>query len=181
MDLKIINLILIYIFISVHQLESKIKNIKILFKKEEKLPFKQQKLSEFIYPDTFIKPMDNKQILHRIKRTSKLVKNKDPQTLLDPLQIIHPMVKPEYGMLFKHQGYFMQGLCRLYLFIAIKLPRVSDLLHDPDLMPHCHRWAEQWDVPSSQQSTTYNQKSYDEPIHQHICKELFDTYKDPMN
>ena len=67
MDLKIINLILIYIFISVHQLESKIKNIKISFKKEERLPLKQQKHSDFVYPDKFIKPMDKKQILHRIK------------------------------------------------------------------------------------------------------------------
>ena len=90
------------------------------------------------------------------------------------------MVKPEYGMLFEHQGYLMQELHRLHLFIAIKLPRVSDLLHDPDLMPHCNRWAEQWDVPSSQGSTTYNQQPYDEPIHQHICKELFDTYRDTM-
>ena len=41
-------------------------------------------------------------------------------------------------MLYKHQGYLMQGLQRLYLFIAIKLLRVSDLLHDPPLIPHCH-------------------------------------------
>ena len=75
----------------------------------------------------------------------------------------------------------MQGLQRLYLFIAIKLPRVSDLLHDPDLMPHCHRWAEQFDVPSSQQSTVYNQQPYNELIHQHISKKLFDTYTDTMN
>ena len=139
MDLKIINLIFIYIFISVHQLESKIKNVKIAFKKEEQIPFRKQKHSDFTYLDKFIKPINSKEILHRIKRTSTLVKNKNPQTPLDPLQIIHPVVKPEYGMLFEHQGYLMQGLCRLYLFIAIRLPRVSDLLHDPDLMSHCHR------------------------------------------
>ena len=27
----------------------------------------------------------------------------------------------------------------------------------------------------------YNQQPYDEPIHQHICKELFDTYTNTMN
>ena len=75
----------------------------------------------------------------------------------------------------------MQGLWRLYLFMAIKLPRVSDLLHDPALMPHCHQWAEQWDVSSSQWSTVYNQQPYDKLIHQQICKELFDTYTNTMN
>ena len=83
-------------------------------------------------------------------------------------------------MLFEHQGYLMQGLQRLYLFIAIKLPRVKDLLHDPPLMPYCNQWAEQWDVPHSEHSTPYNQQPYDEPIHQHICKELFDTYTNTM-
>ena len=39
-------------------------------------------------------------------------------------------------MLFEHQGYLMQGLRRLYLFIAIKLPRVKDLLHDPPFNAH---------------------------------------------
>ena len=48
-------------------------------------------------------------------------------------------------------------------------------------MPHCHRWAEQWYALSLQQSTKHNQQPYDEPIHQHICKELFDTYKYTMN
>ena len=47
-------------------------------------------------------------------------------------------------------------------------------------MPHCDQWAEQWDVPHYQCSMTYNQQPYDEPIHQHICKELFDTYTNTM-
>ena len=95
MDLKLINLILIYNFISVHQLESKIKNVTVTFKKEEKLPFKQQKHFDLIYLDKFIKSMNNKKTLNRIKRTSTLFENKYPQTLLDPIQIIHPVVKPE--------------------------------------------------------------------------------------
>ena len=84
-------------------------------------------------------------------------------------------------MLFEHQCYLMQGLQRLYLFIAIKLQRVTDLLHDTPLMPHCKQWAEQWGVPHSQHSTLYSQQPYDEPIHQHICKELFDTCTNTMH
>ena len=47
-------------------------------------------------------------------------------------------------------------------------------------MPYCNQWAEQWDVPHSQCSMTYNQQLYNEPIHQHICKELIDTYTNTM-
>ena len=39
-------------------------------------------------------------------------------------------------MLFEHQCYLMQGSQRLYIFMAIKLPRVTDLQHDPPLMPY---------------------------------------------
>ena len=69
------------------------------------------------------------------------------------LNIVHPVSKPEYGMLFEHQGYLLQGLGCLYLFVAIKLPWVTDLLHDPDLMPECDKCAEQYNVTTSQRSS----------------------------
>ena len=68
----------------------------------------------------------------------------------------------------------------MYLFVAIKLPWVTDLLHDPDLVPECDRWAEQYNVTASQRSSIYNQEPYNEPIHQEVCKQLFDTYRDTM-
>ena len=157
------------------------KTYQFSFKKEQTIFLDEQKHNTVTYPDRIIKLIDTQETLKRIKRTSTLLQSKDPQTPIDLLQIIHLVTKAEYAMLFEHQGYLLQGTWRLYLFIAIKLPRVSDLLHDPALMPHCHQWAEQWDVPCSQHSTVYNQQPYDEPIHQHICKELFDTYANTMN
>ena len=48
-------------------------------------------------------------------------------------------------------------------------------------MLDCHRWAEQWDPPSLQTGKFYNEQPYDEPIHQHVCEDLFDTYCDTIN
>ena len=62
------------------------------------------------------------------------------------MNIVHLASKPEYGMLFEHQGYLLQGLRYLYLFVAIKLPQVTTLLHDPNLMSECNRWAEHYNV-----------------------------------
>ena len=116
------------------------KEIPISFT-QEIIHLDEQKDNNFVYPDKVVKLTDIQKTLksNRIKRTSTtLIRNKDPQTSIDPLQIIDPVIQPEYGMLFEHQGYLMLGLQILYLFIAIKLPRVTDLLHDHPLMPHCN-------------------------------------------
>ena len=52
-----------------------------------------------VYLDKIVKAADIHKTLHinRIKRTSTtLIKNKDSQTPIDPLQILHPVIKPEY-------------------------------------------------------------------------------------
>ncbi len=48
-----------------------------------------------------------------------------------------PVLRPEYGALFEHQGFLLQGLQRTYLFVAIQLPSENDLLHEPPNMPSC--------------------------------------------
>ena len=113
----------------IQQLESKMKELPISFTQEQTKHLHEHKSNKFVYLDNIVKATDIHKTLHsnKFKRTSTtLIKNKDPQTPIDPLQIIHPVIKPEYGMLFEHQGYLMQGLQRLYLLIAIKLPRVTD-------------------------------------------------------
>ena len=92
------------------QLESKIKDIPVSFNKEQIICLDEQKHNNFVYPDKIIQLIDTQETLKRIKRSSTLLQNKDPQTPIDLLQIIHPVIKPEYGMLFEHQGYLMQGL-----------------------------------------------------------------------
>ena len=44
-------------------------------------------------------------------------------------------------MLFNHQGYVMPGLQSLRLFLAVDLPKVEDLYHEPPEFPNCSTWA----------------------------------------
>ena len=94
----------------IQQLESKIKDIPVSFKKEQMIQLDEQKRKKIAYPDKIIKLTDIQETLKRIKRSSIILQKKDPWTPIDPLQIIHPVMKPEYGMLFEHQGY----LCKVY-------------------------------------------------------------------
>ena len=110
MNLKIINLVLTYTIILVHPLESKIKDIQISFRKEEAISLRGQKHNNYVYPDKIIKAASSQEILKRIKRTSTLLKNKDPQTPIDPLQIIHPVTKPECGHYLNTKAI----LCKVY-------------------------------------------------------------------
>ena len=52
-----------------------------------------------------------------------------------------PELQHQYGMLFNHQGYMMPGLQSLQLFLAIDLPKLEDLHHDPPAFPNCTNWA----------------------------------------
>ena len=113
MDLKFVNLTIMCIFMFTQQLELKMKELPITFTQEQTVHILEHKSNNFVYPDKIVKATDIHKTLHsnRFKRTSTtLIKNKDPQTPIGPLQIIHPVIKPEYGMLFEHQGYLMQGL-----------------------------------------------------------------------
>ena len=108
MDLKFVNLTIMCIFMFAQQLESIMKELPISFTQEQTVHLLEYKSNNFMYPDKIVKATDIHKTLHsnRFKRTSTtLIKNKDPQTPIDPLQIIHPVIKPEYGMLFGHQGH----------------------------------------------------------------------------
>ena len=36
---------------------------------------------------------------------------------------IKPVLTLEYGTLFEHQGFLIQGLCRMHFFVALELPK----------------------------------------------------------
>ena len=85
-----------------------------------------------------------------------------------------PVLKPEYGMLFEHQGSLLQNLQCKYLFVAIQLPSVKEL----ELM-----------IPHFQDCQNYgfrhlfhpnplhnNEKLNNELIHQEICFHFHDLY-----
>ena len=52
-----------------------------------------------------------------------------------------PELQHQYSMLFNHQGYMMPGLQSLQLFLAIDLPKLEDLHHDPPAFPNFTTWA----------------------------------------
>ena len=52
-----------------------------------------------------------------------------------------PELRHQYGMLFNHHGYVVSGLKNLELFLSIKLPKVTDILHTPPPYPDCNNWA----------------------------------------
>ena len=52
-----------------------------------------------------------------------------------------PELHHQYGILFNHHSYLMAGLQSLQLFLAIDLPKIDDILHDPPAFPNCTDWA----------------------------------------
>ena len=57
--------------------------------------------------------------------------------------ILKAVLIPEYKTLFDQHGFHMQGLYRIFVFIALALPKESDLHLDPPLLPvhdRCRRY-----------------------------------------
>ena len=48
-----------------------------------------------------------------------------------------PVLRKEYGALFTHHSFLMQGLYRSYVFVALELPKISHLHLDPPAPPDC--------------------------------------------
>ena len=51
--------------------------------------------------------------------------------------IPNPLLRPEYEIFHKHQGFLVQGLHRMYPSVASELPEEVDLLLDPASPPDC--------------------------------------------
>ena len=50
--------------------------------------------------------------------------------------ISKPVARPEYGTIYQHKGMLLQNLHCRYLYITIKLPRLSDLEQRIHSVPH---------------------------------------------
>ena len=50
------------------------------------------------------------------------------------------VARPEYGMIYQHKGMLLQNLHRRYLYITIKLPRLSDLEQRIPNFPNCDNY-----------------------------------------
>ena len=75
-----------------------------------------------------------KQIEETISRARRSIKD-------DMKMPRKPELHHKYGMLFNHQGYMMPGLQSLQMFLAIDLPKLDDLHHEPLAFPNCTSWA----------------------------------------
>ena len=92
----------------------------VKFIKDEQSTTADQQLQHTI-PNRFVKET-NLDKIHKLFKRHTIIRNSQINKELNPLNIVHPVGKLEYGMLFEHQGYLLQGLGHLYLFVVTKLP-----------------------------------------------------------
>ena len=74
----------------------------------------------------------------KIDKTILRVRRSTHEELKMPLKL---ELRHQYGMLFNHQGYVMPGLQSLQLFLAVDLPKIEDVYHEPPKFPNCSMWA----------------------------------------
>ena len=78
-----------------------------------------------------------------------------------------PHMKPDYGVVFNHQGYLMQNLRRIYLVVAVPLPDPT-LMFPPNLtVPSCENW-----YYTLQDGST---KAPGDPLVKQVCKDVSKT------
>ena len=108
----------------------------------------------------------------RIKRSAE---DRDPQF---NAWVPKPVLRPEYGALYQHQGFLMPGLKRTYLFVAIDLPQQADLMDNPPEFPSCNEWGnrnlEYW------QNTEIDIPDISELIHQQVCRDHSAAYDEML-
>ena len=56
------------------------------------------------------------------------------------ISIPKPILRPEYEALFEYHSYLIQGLHRIYLFVALKLLKEYNLILDPPSPWDCYSW-----------------------------------------
>ena len=96
------------------------QKLDVTFTKNEQSITVDQQLQHTI-PNKFVKETKLDKI-HKLFKRPTMIRTSQINKEMKPLNIVHPVSKPEYGMLFEHKGYLLQGLRHLYLFVAIKLP-----------------------------------------------------------
>ena len=115
-----ITILLCMIVLQIGIIESILQKLDMTFIKDEQSTTVDQQL-QYTIPNRFVKETKLDQI-HKLLKRQMMIRNLQINKEMKPLNIVHPVCKPEYGMLFEHQGYLLQGLRCLYLFVAIKLP-----------------------------------------------------------
>ena len=148
--------------------------------KDIKISYKESKPVQYrMVSDTARKPLFSTDSIPIVKEDRMRIKRELPlsTTPIPAFEswVPEPVLRPEYGTLYHHQGFLMPGLRRTYLFVVVDIPSVANLIHSPPQFPRCSDWAnrnlEYW------QNTHVDIPEIQELIHQDVCREHSEAYK----
>ena len=81
--------------------------------------------------------------------------------------ILKLIARPEYGIVYQHQGMLLQNLHRRYLYIVIQLPHLKNLDHKIPSFPNCDNYGIH--RASNPNPLNDNTKTNDNELHQQLC------------
>ena len=93
--------------------------------------------------------------------------------------ISKPVARPEYGMIYQHQGMLLQHLHRRYLYIVIKLPHLSDLEQRIPNFLNCDNYGSL--TANNPDPLLDDTPTNDNELHQVICNTFQIDYFQEMN
>ena len=167
---------------------SRLSKVKITYKKIPKVKKqgKQRQESCALFTSSIEIPRDSEEsaeevTLHMHERcrrftqdmaTWKQLKNDDTGSIFPTFSKFHP----EYGLMFNDLGRLVPGVKKTYLFVTIDIPTTEALTDIKFKFPNCAEWAatnlRHW------RSTEINPQPIRELVHQHVCREMTEAYKD---
>ena len=90
-----------------------------------------------------------------------------------------PVARPEYGMVYQHQGMLLQNLHRHYLYIVIRLPKLKDLDQKIPTFPNCDNYGVRRSLNPN--PTSDDVKLNDNTLHQQIWTHFKVDYLEEMD
>ena len=81
--------------------------------------------------------------------------------------ILKLIARPEYGIVYQHQGMLLQNLHRRYLYIVIRLPHLKNLDQKIPSFPNCDNYGIH--RASNPNPLNDNTKTNDNELHQQLC------------
>ena len=93
--------------------------------------------------------------------------------------ISKPVARPEYRTIYQHKGMLLQNLHHRYLYIAIKLPHLSDLEQRIPDFPNCDNYGSLH--PSNPDQLLDETPTNDNELHQVICNTFKIDYLQEMD
>ena len=167
---------------------SRLSKVKITYKKVPKIKKQGKQKQEFraFFPSTIVIPRDSEEGVEEVQspmherrtcfaqdmETWRQLKNDDTGPIFPTFSKFHP----EYGLMFNDLGRLVPGVKKTYLFMTIDILTPETLNDIRFKFPDCAEWAaanlRNW------RSTEVNPQPIRELVHQHICREMTEVYRD---